>query len=94
MGIGSEASGNELVASLSKKDLKLVRYMLENHVTKLRTSDIASLFMVTTRSARTWCKEWVENGLLESTQANKRVITYALAEPYASLRLAQLGFAE
>lgn len=71
-----------------------MRYMLENHVMRLRTSDIASLFMVSTRSARTWCKEWVKNGLLDATQTNRRVITYALAEPYASLRLGQLGFAE
>lgn len=85
---------SELVNSLSKKDAKMLRYALEKRLTVIKTTDLASLFMVTTRSMRRWCQDWVKRGILTANYVNGRVMSYSIAPEYASIELHDLGFAD
>lgn len=85
---------NELVRSLSKKDRKMLRYVLEKRLDIIKTAELADLFMVSTRSMRRWCQDWVARGILVAHAVNGRVMSYSLAEKYAAVELHDLGFAD
>ena len=84
---------SKLISALNKRDLKMLRYVLENRLNPIKTSDLADVFKVTTRSIRTWCTDWVDRGLLETKKGpSGRVTSYSLAQPYASLTPKDLGY--
>lgn len=85
---------NHLLASLSKKDKKMLRYVLENHLDCIKTADLASVFMVTTRAISKWCKIWCEQGILIANYKNVRIVSYSLAPEYKNIKLSDLGFTE
>lgn len=90
----SDNPSSELVRSLSKKDKKMLRYVLEKRLSIIKTPELAELFMVSTRSMRRWCKDWVTRGILVAHVVNGRVMSYSLAEAYAAIDLHDLGFAD
>lgn len=83
-----------LVEGLNKKDKKMLRYILENHLTDVRTKDLADIFMVTPRSISKWCKDWCERGVLEANYKNVRIVSYSLSPKYQEIELSELGFIE
>lgn len=89
-----KAETNHLLASLSKKDRKMLRYVLENHLDYIKTSDLASVFMVTTRAISKWCQVWCEQGILIANYKNVRIVSYSLTPEYKNIELNDLGFTE
>lgn len=85
--------GNEL-NGLSKKDLILIRYCLENHVNLLKIKELASLFGVTPRAISKWMVEWVNKKILIPNSGNTRITSYKLSNKYASLKVSDVGFIE
>ncbi len=83
---------NDLLKRLSKKDKKMLRFVLEKHTDQIRTKDLAEIFMVTTRSLRRWCQDWVRRGILVPNYANERITSYSLSDEYAAIDLHDLGF--
>ncbi len=80
------------IAKLEKKDLKLLRYMLEKDKSEIKNKEIAELFRITVRSASLWAKAWEARHILKSNLKNVRVVSYSLSDEYASLTLSELGF--
>lgn len=85
---------NHLLDTLTKKDKKMLRYVLENHLSSIKTSDLADVFMVTTRSISKWCKVWCEKGILIANYKNVRIVSYSIAPEYQNIELEDLGFTE
>lgn len=85
---------NHLLYTLNKKDKKMLRYVLENHLDYIKTSDLADVFMVTTRSISKWCHAWCERGILIANYKNVRIVSYSLAPEYKNIKLNDLGFTE
>lgn len=90
----TEKGKNPLLKGLSKRDLTLVRYCLENHIQVIKPKEIAILFGVTSRAASKWGKEWIEKGILEPAGGTKRITSYCLCFKYASLKVSELGFTD
>ncbi len=78
---------NYLLDSLSKKDKKMLRYVLENHMEIIKTSDLADVFMVTPRAISKWCGVWCERGILLANYKNIRIVSYSLTPEYKSIEL-------
>ncbi|MBD5556960.1 MAG: Fic family protein [Roseburia sp.] len=81
---------NHLLNSLTKKDMKMLRYVLENHLEYIKTKDLADVFLVTPRAISKWCQTWCEKGLLVANYKNVRIISYSLAPEYKSIELSSL----
>lgn len=56
----SNKDASSILNRLSKKDLVLIRYCLENNITILKNKELASLFGVTPRAISKWMIEWVK----------------------------------
>lgn len=85
---------NHLLDVLSKKDKKMLRYVLENHMDCIKTKDLADVFMVTPRAISKWCQAWCERGILTANYKNVRIVSYSLAPKYRDIELNDLGFTE
>jgi len=85
---------NPLVSSLTPKDRKMLRFVLENHLEQIRTKDLAELFHVTQRAVSKWCEDWCSRKILIPNRKNVRVSSYSLAEPFRNLDLSEFGFVE
>lgn len=88
----SKKDASRIVKSLNKRDKKMLRYVLENQVTNIKTKDLAEIFMVTPRAIGKWCQEWCDRGILEKNIKNVRVTSYSLKEEYRNIDLNELGF--
>lgn len=97
-GMAKDATGrkpqNPLVGSLTPKDRKMLRFVLENHLELIRTKDLADLFHVTPRAVSDWCKDWCARKILVPNRKIARVSSYSLAETFRDLDLSELGFRE
>lgn len=89
-----KAGINPLLDGLSKKDKKMLRYVLENHLDFIKTKDLAEVFMVTPRAVSKWCHEWCERGILTANCKNVRIVSYSLSPEYKNIELGDLGFME
>ena len=90
-----EASTKDIANALnglSKKDLILVRYCLENNITIVKNKELATLFGVTSRAISKWMVEWVNKKLLIPNGGNTRITSYKLADKYAHLKISDIGF--
>ncbi|MBQ6108698.1 MAG: hypothetical protein IJK97_10865, partial [Thermoguttaceae bacterium] len=85
---------NPLVGSLTPKDRKMLRFVLENHLEQIRTKDLAELFHVTQRAVSAWCRDWCDRNILVPNRKNVRTSSYSLAESFRDLDLSELGFRE
>ena len=103
MALNSENIYNQAVAvskkesdislqGLSKKDLILIRYCLENKINKIKPKQIAILFNVTSRAVNKWAIEWVKQGILKPSSGEIRITEYTLTEKYLNLKISNLGF--
>lgn len=90
----AKEESNHLLDSLSKKDKKMLRYVLENHLDIIKTSDLAEVFMVTPRAISKWCRVWCERGILVANYKNVRIVSYSLTSEYKEIELNDLGFIE
>lgn len=90
----SRKNTNEIVSTLSKKDITFLRYCLENNLTAIKSKEIAELFNVTSRAVLKWMKEWVEKGILEPNAGNERITSYRLSEKYRKLKVSNLGYTD
>lgn len=92
-----EATAREmspLITNLTKKDLTLIRYCLENNIHSIKTKELSVVFGVTTRAISKWAKEWVEKDILVPNSGTKRITSYRLHEKYIHLKVSDLGFTE
>lgn len=96
--MAAEANEKSMSASLThglnKKDKKMLRFVLENHLTEIKTKDLAAVFMVTPRAISKWCVDWCARGILVANYKNVRIISYSLSPSYKELNLNELGFME
>lgn len=90
----SKKESNELLRGLSKKDLTLLRYCLENGVKIIKNKELAELFGVTPRAISKWMNEWVDKGILVPNSGTTRVTSYSLSTSYKNLKVSDLGFIE
>lgn len=88
----SKKESDILTSALSKKDLTLLRYCVENEISVLKIKEVAELFGVTTRAAAKWMKEWAKKGILEPCSGSERITSYKLASKYRGLEASDLGF--
>ncbi len=79
---------------LSKKDLILIRYCLENNITILKNKELAELFGVTPRAISKWMVEWVNKGILMPNGGTIRITSYKLSSNYSSLKVSDIGFTD
>ena len=89
-----KGKANHLLNSLNKKDKKMLRYVLENHLDHIKTTDLAGIFMVTPRAISKWCQVWCEKGILIANYKNVRIVSYSLTPEYKNIELSDLGFTE
>lgn len=90
----SNKDTSNVLNGLSKKDLVLIRYCLENNVTILKNKELASLFGVTSRAISKWMVEWVNKGILIPNGGITRITSYKLSDKYASLKVSDIGFTD
>ncbi len=90
----SKKKSNELLRGLSKKDLTLLRYCLENGLKIIKNKELAELFGVTPRAISKWMNEWVDKGILVPNSGTTRVTSYSLSTSYKNLKVSDLGFIE
>ena len=90
----SKKESNELLRGLSKKDLTLLRYCLENGLKIIKNKELAELFGVTPRAISKWMNEWVDKGILVPNSGTTRVTRYSLSTSYKNLKVSDLGFIE
>ena len=83
---------NSVLNGLSKKDIILIRYCLENKITIIKNKDLATLFGVTPRAISKWMVEWVNKDLLIPNGGTTRITSYKLAEKYSHLKMSDIGF--
>ncbi len=83
-----------LIKNLNKRDRKMLRFVLENHMEEIKTKDLAEIFMVTTRAVSKWCAEWCERGILVANYKNVRIVSYSLSPDYREIELNELRFTE
>lgn len=93
-----EATKNEQekleLRDLDKKDKKMLRYMLEKSMDRVKTKDLAAIFDVTPRAITKWCSNWVDREILSANYVNVRITSYSLTEKYKHLTLKDIGFTE
>lgn len=85
---------NSVLNGLSKKDIILIRYCLENKITIIKNKDLATLFGVTPRAISKWMVEWVNKDLLIPNGGTTRITSYKLAEKYSHLKMSDIGFTD
>lgn len=85
---------NSVLNGLSKKDIILIRYCLENKITIIKNKDLAILFGVTPRAISKWMVEWVNKDLLIPNGGTTRITSYKLAEKYSHLKMSDIGFTD
>lgn len=85
---------NLLLNHLTKKDLTLVRYFIENGIVSVKPKELSGLFGVSSRAVSKWMKEWVYKEILIPYSGTKRITAYRLNEKYAHIRLEDLGYIE
>lgn len=90
----SKKESNELLRGLSKKDLTLLRYCLENGLKIIKNKELAELFGVTPRAISKWMNEWVDKGILVPNSGTTRVTSYILSASYKNIKVSDLGFIE
>lgn len=90
----SKKDSINILSSLSKKDLTLLRYCIENKKVKIKPIEIATLFNVTPRAINKWSIEWVEKGILIPCSGKKRITQYQLSDKYINLKISSLGFTD
>ncbi len=90
----SQKNDNNILANLTKKDLTLIRYCLENNLKTIKPKELSNLFGVTPRAITKWAVEWINKGILEPASGSKRITEYMLAKKYSSLKVSSLGFAD
>lgn len=83
-----------LAEGLDKKDKKMLRFVLKNHLNEIKTKDLADIFMVTPRAISKWCSVWCERGILVANYKNVRIVSYSLSPEYQKMELSELGFIE
>ncbi len=88
----SRKESNELLESLSKKDLILLRYCLENGLKTIKNKEIAELFGVSTRAVSKWMKDWARKGILIPGSGTTRITSYNLADKYKKISVSDIGF--
>lgn len=93
-----EATKNERenlkFGNLNKRDIKMLRYLLENNMDSFKTKDLVAIFEVTPRAITKWCSNWVERGILIANYKNVRITSYSLTEKYKELKLKDIGYTE
>lgn len=90
-----EASRKEtssLLNELSKKDLILIRYMIENGLKVIKNKELAELFGVTPRAISKWMSAWVEKGILVPNSGQTRITSYHLSVDYEKIKVSDIGF--
>lgn len=90
----SRKESNIITSFLSKKDLTLLRYCIENNIKEIKNKEIANLFHVTPRAVSKWMKEWVNKGIFEPNSGKQRITSYKLSKKYADLKASDLGFTD
>ena len=90
----SNKDTSNVLNGMSKKDLVLIRYCLENNVTILKNKELASLFGVTSRAISKWMVEWVNKGILIPNGGTTRITSYKLSDKYASVKVSDIGFTD
>ncbi len=85
---------NIILSELSKKDLTLIRYCLENKKFFIKPIEIASLFNVSSRVVNKWTVVWVSKGILEPASGNIRIREYKLSEKFSKLKVSDIGFTD
>ncbi len=53
----SNKDNNNIVSKMSKKDITLLRYCIENNIHIIKSKDVADLFYISNRSASSWLKK-------------------------------------
>jgi len=82
------------LSDLDKKDKKMLRYMLEKGIDRVKTKDLAEIFDVTPRAITKWCSNWVDREILTANYVNVRITSYSLNEKYKNLTLKDIGYIE
>lgn len=82
------------IANLEKKDMMLLKYMLENNLTEIKPTQLVDLYKVTVRAITKWAKKWVEKGLLVANLKEKNIISYSLSNKYKKLKAQDIGFTD
>ena len=90
----SNKNKNDIFSSMSKKDITLLRYCIENNIHIIKSKNVADLFSISNRSASSWLKNWAEMGLVEVATGNQRITSYVLTEKYRNLKASDLGFTD
>ena len=67
------------VGNLNKKDIKMLRFILENKMDSFKTKDLAVIYDVTPRAITKWCIKWVEQGIVIANYKNVRITSYSLS---------------
>ncbi len=88
----SQRVSNDVLNGLTKKDLTLIRYCLENGIRIVKNKEIADLFGVTSRAISKWMNEWVLKGILIPNSGTTRITSYTLANKYERLKVSDIGF--
>lgn len=88
----SKKDSNEILKGLTKKDLTLLRYCIENNKTIVKNKELSELFGVTPRAISKWMNEWVEKGILKPNTGNERITSYCLSKKFSTLKVSDLGF--
>lgn len=88
----SRKKSNQLLKSLNKKDLTLLRYCLENDLKTIKNKEVADLFGVTPRAVSKWMKGWVEKGILIPVSGSARITSHKLSLQYERLKASDIGF--
>ncbi len=90
----SRKETSDILNGLSKKDITLLRYCLENKKYNLKPKELAELFGVTSRAISKWSVEWVNKGILKPASGKTRITEYMLSEKYSSIKISNIGFIE
>lgn len=85
---------SNVLAGLSKKDLTLIRYCLENKVDIIKNKDLADLFSVTPRAISKWMVEWVSKDILVPNGGTERITSYKLSQKYRKINISDIEFTE
>lgn len=90
----SHKETNSLFNGLNKKDLILIRYMIENGIKVVKNKELAELFGVTPRAISKWMNGWVEKGILVPNSGTNRITSYHLSVEYEKLKISDIGFTD
>ncbi len=82
------------ISNLEKKDLLLIKYILENNKETIKPKELTDLFQVTSRAIIKWCAKWVEKDILIANYRDKNIISYSLSSKMKSITLKDIGFVD